>query len=99
MKKLLLLLLSLGLILPNSGIAKPIAIFSASNVTITLHDDACSLKSEITNLPKRAVWLQDGKAVEGCFGFSAQFGLVNFYFADKTSTAIPAQFFEAVTGA
>ena len=73
--------------------------FTAQDLTITLHDDDCAFKSEITNLPRRAVWKHKNEVVEGCWGFIEQFGLVAFYFADKTATAIPSQIFQKVSGA
>lgn len=79
--------------------AEPFARFAVANISITLHKDECRLKSEITNLPKRAVWLEDGKETEGCWGVLGQFGIVGLYFADKTATALPVQVFERVTGA
>lgn len=77
--------------------ATPIAKFTGGNVSITLHDEACTLKAEITNLPKRAVWLEGGKEVEGCFGVIGAFGMVSLYFSDKTATAMPVQLFERVS--
>ena len=79
--------------------AQPIARFEGSGVVLTLYDEDCALKDQITNLPKRAVWTQDGKDIEGCFGVNASIGMVNLYFADKTATALPAQMFVRVTGA
>jgi hypothetical protein len=96
MKKLLLILPILGSVIPNLGMAAGIAVFSAGNISVTLHDTDCKLKEQVINLPKRAVWIQDGKETEGCFGFSREFGIVNLWFEDKTSTSIPAQYFEKV---
>lgn len=79
--------------------AEPKYQFDAKDLTITLHDDSCSFKSEITNLPRRVVWNHKGEVVEGCWGFSEQFGLILLWFADKTSTALPSQLFKKVVGA
>ena len=84
---------------PTFALAEPRYQFSAQDLTITLHDDVCALKSEITNLPRRVVWKHKNETVEGCWGFSEQFGLVLLYFADKTATAIPSQIFQRVSGA
>lgn len=72
--------------------------FATNDLTITLHDDLCSLKSEITNLPRRVVWDHKGEKVEGCWGYSEQFSLILLYFADKTATALPAPLFAKLTG-
>ena len=84
---------------PTFSIAEPRYQFTANELTITLHDDACTLKSEITNLPRRVVWKHKNEVVEGCWGFIEQFGLVSIYFADKTATALPSQIFQKVSGA
>lgn len=73
--------------------------FSTADLTIVLHDDLCALKEEIKNLPRRAVWNQKDEVVEGCWGYSEQFGLILFYFADKTATSLPAPLFSKVSGA
>lgn len=77
--------------------AQPVAVFSGGGVSITLHDDECRLKSEITNLPRRAVWVENGVSVEGCFGLIEQVRVFSFYFADKTATALPTQIFTRIT--
>ena len=73
--------------------------FGTKDLLITLHDDRCDLKDLVTNLPRRAVWKHRDEVVEGCWGFSEQFGLILLYFADRTATALPAQLFNKVTGA
>lgn len=94
MSRILLLVL---LAAPQFANSEPRYQFSAPDLTITLHDDDCKLKSEITNLPRRAVWKHKDEVVDGCWGFSEQFGLVLLYFADKTATAIPSQIFQKIT--
>lgn len=68
--------------------------FAVEDLTITLHDDTCAFKSEITNLPRRVMWKNNKETVEGCWGFSSQFGLILLWFSDKTSTALPAPLFK-----
>ena len=99
MKKTPALLLTVGLLLPNLGSATPIAQFSASGISITLTDEDCRLKDTVTNLPKRAIWTENGKDVEGCFGVFQQISMITFYFTDKTATTLPTQIFSRVTGA
>ena len=82
---------------PTFAYSEPQYSFTAADLTITLHDDLCGLKSEITNLHRRAVWKHKDEVVEGCWGFSERFGLILLYFADKTSTALPSQLFNKVT--
>lgn len=79
--------------------AQPIGILTGEGVSITLYDEDCTLKETVINLPKRAVWRQDGKAVEGCWGFHPQTGIVSFYYADKTVASIPGQAFRKLEGA
>ena len=82
---------------PTFSLAEPRYIFTAQDLTITLHDDVCALKSEVTNLPRRVVWKHKNEIVEGCWGLIEQFGLVSLYFADKTATALPAPLFIKLT--
>ena len=85
------------LMLANSVCAAPMFRATAEDVQITLHDEKCSLPS-VSNLHMRAVWLEKGKAVEGCWGVSP-FGFVMFYFADRTVAVVPQQQFHKVQGA
>ena len=89
---------ALGILAAPPSFAEAMFSFSAADLTITLHDEFCQLKAEIKNLPRRAVWKQKDEEVEGCWGYSEKFGLILFYFADKTSTALPAPLFNKVTG-
>ena len=83
---------------PLNAEAAAVYQFATNDLTITLHDDLCSLKSEITNRPRRVVWDHKGEKVEGCWGYSEQFSLILLYFADKTATALPAPLFAKLTG-
>ena len=83
---------------PFFAYSEPRYSFSSSDLTIVLHDDLCTLKAEIKNLPRKAVWKHKDEEVEGCWGYSEQFGLILLYFTDKTATAIPAPLFSKVTG-
>ena len=85
--------------LPFYSNSAPIAVFGTAELTITLDDDECAFKAQVTNLPKRAIWNENGNIVEGCFGVNQQLGIVNFYFADKTVASIPVQYFHRVRGA
>ncbi len=78
--------------------AEPRYSFSSGTLSITLTDELCTLKGEISNLPRRSVWKQDGVETEGCWGYSEQFGLILLYFKDKTATALPAPLFSKVNG-
>jgi hypothetical protein len=89
--------LFVALMLATSVCAAPLYRATSGNVQVVLHSDKCALP-EVTNLPKRAVWIEDGKQIEGCWGVSP-FTYVVFYFADKTATAIPQSEFAKVEGA
>lgn len=83
---------------PLYATAEPVYQATAPDgVRVTLHDDKCALP-EITNLPRRATWIEQGKAFEGCWGARPDQGIVLAYFADKTVVSIPVQAFSRVTG-
>lgn len=77
--------------------ADPTHTANAGNAKVTVWSDKCSIP-EIVNLPLRATWEENGKTVEGCFGMSP-FGLLVFYFADRTAFAMPPDYFRRVVGA
>lgn len=54
----------------SSGVrADPIATASAeNNAVITLYNEPCDIKDQVTNLPMRATWVEGGKTFKGCFG-------------------------------
>jgi hypothetical protein len=55
--------------------------------------------AEVSNLPGRATWTQDGKVFEGCYGLDMDLGLVVAYFqSDRTVVNLPQFLFERVTG-
>ena len=57
---------------------------SQEGVRIVLHDDKCTLK-EVANLPRKVVWHENGREIEGCWGARPDAGIVLMYFsADKT---------------
>jgi hypothetical protein len=71
--------------------SKPVLRLSGTDVVITLYDDKKSCPAA-ANLLRKAVWLEKGKSVEGCWGFNP-IGVVMFWFEDKTVAAAPAQAF------
>lgn len=76
------------------------AVFEArdGDIRVVLHDTPCEL-SEVSNLPRKAVWHENGKTVEGCWGPRPDLGLVVMFFAsDKTVGLAPMQAFRRVTG-
>lgn len=87
----------LALFLSFSVQASPVFTTTNQNVTVTLYDEECHLK-EISNLPRRAVWKEGAKEIEGCWGASQFFPTVIFYFLDKTVFDIPQQLFKRVNG-
>lgn len=64
-------------------------------VLITIYSEPCAL-TEVSNLPKRATWAEGDKTYEGCAGVRAEFGLVIFYFDDRTIGLVPASDFKRV---
>ena len=79
--------------------AKTLYIFAPSPdvPSIAVTDEECGLKSEVTNLPRRAVWTENGVDTEGCVGM--KYGVFLFYFADKTVTFLPTSVFNKVEDA
>lgn len=78
----------------GSAHAGPLYRAAASGVTLTLYSEKCALDAT-RNLPRRAVWVEDGKPTEGCWGVSP-FGFIVLYFADRTATALPPSEFHKV---
>lgn len=70
---------------------------SGNGVVVTLLDEPCALAA-VTNLPRRATWLEAGNTIEGCWAQSAILPLVLTYWADRTVVAIPASAFAASQG-
>lgn len=77
--------------------AKPLYEAKSQGTSIVLYDETCALPA-VTNLVLRAVWVQDGKSYEGCWGATPPLGVVMAYFSDKTVAAIPISAFERVVG-
>jgi hypothetical protein len=76
--------------------AKPTHIAQEGAVTITIHDDKCSLSS-VTTLPLRVTWKENGKSFEGCVGQHPA-GILILYFTDGSIVLISPQMFSRVTG-
>ena len=80
--------------------AEPVYAAQADNGGgIILYSEPCELKAVVANLPRRAVWLEDGKATEGCYGAHPDFPVVVMYFADGTVVVVHRQLFQKMTGA
>lgn len=67
-------------------------------VRVLLHDEPCAM-NQVSNLPRRATWIEGGKTFEGCWGFRPNEGVVLAFFSDKTVVAIPLRAFVKVQGA
>lgn len=81
----------------QSAHAKPILEARLNDrVTITLHDEVCALPAVSGGEYVRAVWVEDGKPVEGCWAFIKVAGVVVFYFADRTIGALSGAAFTKV---
>ncbi len=70
--------------------AGAIATAQDSGAIVTFYTENCTLK-EVTNLPSRAVWTENGKEIEGCYTVRPDAGLIVFYFADRTVGIVPLQ--------
>ncbi len=88
-----------AVLISNKAHAEPVyqAASADGALRIVLHDERCAL-AEITNLPRRATWTENGTTYEGCWGARPDQGIVLAYFSDKTVAAIPVQAFAKVTG-
>lgn len=98
-RALFLLALALALVLlllPLHARAEPIYRAAKDGVVVTVFSEPCAVV-EVTNLPRRAVWLEGGASYEGCAG-ATPFGMLLFYFSgDRTVTVIPAEAFVRVS--
>ena len=82
--KFLLVLAAILFLLPLPAHSGPAFETSQEGVRIVLHDDKCTLK-EVANLPRKVVWHENGREIEGCWGARPDAGIVLMYFsADKT---------------
>jgi hypothetical protein len=83
---------------PASVFAGPMVKATVGGVEITVYTEDCQLKEAVSNLPKRATWVEKGKTFEGCAGAVPQLGVLMFYFKDdKTVAAVPMDVFAKVT--
>lgn len=88
-----------GLVYCTDARADPLYRASILGVVITLHSEECALKDKVSNLPRKATWVENGKTYQGCFGYVEPLGLFMFYFSDdKTVAGIPASAFSKVHG-
>ena len=93
--KAAVIVLSLSMIVPTLGMAAPLYRASGSGVQIVLTDEPCVLPA-VSNLQKRAMWVEGGVTQEGCWGVSEAVGMVMAYWSDRTVTALPPQIFTKV---
>ena len=86
-------------VLATSAYAEPVARATAGGIQITVYNEPCKLKDQVSNLPHRATWLENGRTFEGCVGPNIELGVAIFYFKeDKSVAAVPLQMFAPVTG-
>lgn len=69
---------------------------SSDDVVVTLTYEECALTEQITNLPLRATWQEDGVTNEGCYSIWRP-GIVSMYFDDKTVVVAMFSAFKPVT--
>jgi hypothetical protein len=82
---------------PAAVFSEPMVKANVQGIEITVYTEDCTLKNVVSNLPKRATWVEKGKTFEGCAG-ATQFGVLIFYFNDKTVAVVPVEHFAKVTG-
>lgn len=78
--------------------AEMLFVATAGGATVLLTNEPCALK-EVSNLPNRATWDEDGKHYEGCWGVHPQAELVMAYFSDRAVAIFPTGIFRKVSGA
>ena len=92
-----LVALALALVFHKPLKAEPMVVAESEGLRITIYTEDCAFTDTVTNLPKRATWVEGGKTIEGCAGPFGQFGFVAFYFADKSVALVPMKMFQRVT--
>lgn len=76
--------------------AEPVLEATEGGVRVVLHTDKCAL-NEVSNLPFKAVWHENGKQVEGCWAPHPPLGIVAMFFAaDKSVGIAPMSAFRKV---
>jgi hypothetical protein len=68
--------------------AAVVATMTDGKATIHIYNEPCKLTQQITNLPMRATWTEDGKTSEGCFTIRGSI-LLTYWAIDKTLGVIP----------
>lgn len=91
-------LLALAATWPTNAHAAPIYKAEDAEMRIVLTDEDCKLTNVVTNLPKRATWVDKNGKYEGCYAIH-DIGIVVAYFSDKTVAILPAYIFQKVAGA
>lgn len=93
----LIIAIAAGSILAGSGSghAATIAVAHVAGAAIALTDEPCQLAA-VVNLPMRAIWTQNGRVHEGCFG--AIGGVIAAYFDDRTVAVMPGHIFTKAAG-
>lgn len=74
--------------------AGPLYQASEGSVRVTLYSEECTLPA-IMNLPYRAEWVENDKAVQGCWALHPA-GVIVGYFADRTVVIFAASAFQKV---
>jgi hypothetical protein len=85
-------------LLCGAAIAQTIFQAKGQGIVLTLYDQPCELK-EVSNLPIRITWTENGKTIEGCAAIRPDAGMVVMYFKDdKTVGLAPISAFKPATG-
>lgn len=92
------LLAALLLLIPMPANSEARYSATVQGITITLFAEKCELP-EVSNLPNRATWTENGKTFEGCFSYIEPLEMLMFFFREDRSVAVvPSGVFKKVTG-
>ena len=86
--------LVLSVLAVSVAYAKSVAVMKERGITVLLTDEPCDMP-EVSNLPYKLTWTQEGKTYKGCF--SVHGGIVVTYTEDKAVGLIPGQLFKPLT--
>lgn len=70
--------------------ARTLAVAVKGGVSVALTDERCQLEA-VSNLPSRAVWTEQGRSFEGCYGVNGMD--IVAYFDDRTVAVLPLHLF------
>jgi hypothetical protein len=83
---------------PSIVLSEPRFRGEGQGIVVTLYDDKCELDN-VTNLPFKATWQENGKTTEGCWSIAFDRERINTFFVDdKSVVSFPPSMFTKLTG-